>query len=353
MINSSASSSIYFWKEGSVGTTYYTTSPTTTTHTHSYGAWTSNNNGTHSHACSTCGEVETENCTYTDVVTSPTATEQGYTTHTCSVCGYSYKDSYTPALGSDYLVSFSVPADVAAVPSMSCNSNGSIILPTADAPDGYMFLGWVVNDYNNVTIAPGAILTGAYTATANITLKALYSHTEGTGGVGYELVTSAPSSWAGSYVITYGNTAGSMYVLKGLSGNTRYESTSAGGATAFASTGMSLSNEVLTNVSDDYVFNIAAATSSKYTIRNAATGTYLGSYSSYLYSRSSLSSTYCRWTLAMNGSAVKATNSASSRYPYLSFSSSKYFMINSSVSSSIYFWKLTDTGATYYTTIIG
>ncbi|MBE6989552.1 MAG: hypothetical protein E7426_02245 [Ruminococcaceae bacterium] len=353
MINSSASSSIYFWKEGSVGTTYYTTSPTTTTHTHSYGAWTSNNNGTHSHACSTCGEVETENCTYTDVVTSPTATEQGYTTHTCSVCGYSYKDSYTPALGSDYLVSFSVPADVAAVPSMSCNSNGSIILPTADAPDGYMFLGWVVNDYNNVTIAPGAILTGAYTATANITLKALYSHTEGTGGVGYELVTSSPSSWAGSYVITYRNTAGSMYVLKGLSGNTRYESTSAGGATAFASTGMSLSNEVLTNVSDDYVFNIAAATSSKYTIRNAATGTYLGSYSSYLYSRSSLSSTYCRWTLAMNGSAVKATNSASSRYPYLSFSSSKYFMINSSVSSSIYFWKLTDTGATYYTTIIG
>ena len=54
----------------------------------------------------------------------------------------------------------------------------------------------------------------------------------------------------------------------------------------------------------------------------------------------------------MNGSAVKAANSASSRYPYLSFSSSKYFMVNSSASASIFFWKQTSVGATYYTTII-
>ncbi len=53
----------------------------------------------------------------------------------------------------------------------------------------------------------------------------------------------------------------------------------------------------------------------------------------------------------MNGSAVTATNSYSSRYPYLAFSSSKYFMINSST-SGIYFWKLGSAGGstTYYTT---
>ena len=36
---------------------------------------------------------------YTTTVTQPACTAQGYTTHTCSVCGYSYKDSYTNALG--------------------------------------------------------------------------------------------------------------------------------------------------------------------------------------------------------------------------------------------------------------
>ena len=39
---------------------------------------------------------------YTIAVTAPTCTEQGYTTHTC-VCGDSYRDSYTNALGHDYV----------------------------------------------------------------------------------------------------------------------------------------------------------------------------------------------------------------------------------------------------------
>ena len=39
---------------------------------------------------------------YKAVVTAPTCTEQGYTTHTC-VCGDSYRDSYTNALGHDFI----------------------------------------------------------------------------------------------------------------------------------------------------------------------------------------------------------------------------------------------------------
>ena len=39
---------------------------------------------------------------YTIAVTAPTCTEQGYTTHTC-VCGDSYKDTYTAALGHNYI----------------------------------------------------------------------------------------------------------------------------------------------------------------------------------------------------------------------------------------------------------
>ena len=353
MVNSSASSSIFFWKEGAVGTTIYTTSPSTETpepHTHSFGAWTSNNNGTHSRTCE-CGEKETENCTFNDVVTAPTATAQGYTTHTCTVCGYSYVDSYTPALGSDFVISFSVPSGVAAVVSITCHEGSSVTLPSAGAPSGYTFLGWVTQTVNNSSTAPGNILTGSFTPTGSLTLKALYSRTTSTGGTGFQRLTSAPSDWSGSYVITNGSGSG-LYALKGLSGNKRYESASAGGAATLSSTGMTLNGDVLTNVSNAYVFNITATSSGRYSIRNASTGSYLSSYSSYLYSRTSLSSRYGYWTFAMNGSAVRATNTASSRYPYLSFSSSNYFMVNSSAGSNICFWKLTETSSTIFTTEI-
>ena len=46
-----------------------------------------------------CEEQHTHS--YTTAVTAPTCTEDGYTTHTCA-CGYSYKDSYTKALGHSY-----------------------------------------------------------------------------------------------------------------------------------------------------------------------------------------------------------------------------------------------------------
>jgi hypothetical protein len=82
-------------------------------HDHEFGAWTSNENGTHSRVCSICGASETVDCTYTDVVTAPTVTDQGYTTHTCTVCGYSFADTFTDPLGYDYTVTFTVPEGVA------------------------------------------------------------------------------------------------------------------------------------------------------------------------------------------------------------------------------------------------
>jgi hypothetical protein len=318
---------------------------------HTYGAYISNNNGTHSHYCSVCGKTETENCTYNDVVTPPTATEQGYTTHTCTVCGYSFVDSYTDPLGNDYLVSFSVPAGVTAPADMICHEGGTINLPTAGAPAGYTFLGWVTEDVNNAAVMP-TVLTGAYAATASITLKALYSKTETT-AAGYELMTSAPTDWTGQYVITYGKTASGMYALKGLTGTKKYESKTAGGSVAYANTGMTLNGNVLTGVNDAYVFNITAA-SGKYAIRNAATGTYLASKGSYLYSYRTNTASYCRWSLAMDGETVDATNAASRSFTHLGFSTSNYFMIARNASNNVYFWKLTQgSSSTIYTTVIG
>lgn len=54
---------------------------------------------------------------------------------------------------------------------MHCKANETVTLPTANAPAGYTFLGWVTEEYNNVAEQP-AVLTGSYAATADITLKA-------------------------------------------------------------------------------------------------------------------------------------------------------------------------------------
>ena len=349
---------IKLYKATSSGTTYYTTSPSTNTHTHSYGSWYSNNNGTHSRACS-CGDVETANCTYTDVVTQPTTTSQGYTTHTCTVCGYSYKDNYTDPISTTtyYTVTFTVPSGITAPAAQTVEAGGSITLPTAGAPSGYTFLGWVTDAVSDTTTQP-TTYTGTVTVNGNVTLKALYSYTSTTGGSGtaYQLVGTAPTDWTGSYVITYGTSLSSLYALKGLSGNTKYESTSAGGAVLYSSAGMEYTSddngEYLTGVSNAYVWNIAKD-GSYYTIKSAGTSTYLSNRSNYLYSRTSYSSSYCRWTLSWSSYNVTAKNTGSSRYPYLSFSSSKYFMVNSSAPSGLYFWKLVSTGGTtvtHYTT---
>ena len=316
---------------------------------HSYNTWTSNDNGTHSHVCSVCGDTVTENCTYNDVVTAPTATEQGYTTHTCTVCGYSYVDSYTDPLGESFTVRFSVPNGVAPIADMSCKEGESITLPTAGAPEGYTFLGWVTEDVVNASAQPEA-LTGTYAPTADITLKALYAHTV-TAAAGYQLVTEAPESWEGRYVITYGRTD-ALIALKGVAGTKKLESAGAGAAAAFADTGMTLDGMTLVDAADAYVFEIAA-NGDKLTIRNAATGTYLASRGGYLYSYKTDTASYCRWTLAANGEAVDAANVSSKTLSHLGFSAKNYFAMSRTADANICFWKMGEsTETTLYTTVI-
>lgn len=47
---------------------------------------------------------------------------------------------------------------------MHCKANETVTLPTAYAPAGYTFLGWVTEEYNNVAEQP-AVLIGSYAAT--------------------------------------------------------------------------------------------------------------------------------------------------------------------------------------------
>ena len=288
--------------------------------------------------------------------TAPTTTSQGYTTYTCTVCGYSYKGDYTDPIDDTtyYTVTYSVPSGVTKPSSQTVAAGGTVTLPTPGAPSGYTFVGWATSTVSDTTTAP-TTYTGTVTVNGSVTLYAVYTYTTTSGGSGtsYELLGSAPSDWTGNYIITYGTSTSSLYALKGLSGNKNYESSSAGGSVLYSSAGMTYADGYMTGVTSPYVWKIAK-TGSYYTIQNASTGAYLGNYSSYLYSRSSYSSTYCRWSLSMDSSGnmtVKSTRSTS--YPYLSFSSNNYFIVNSSVPSGLYFWKETTTGGTsvtYYTT---
>ena len=201
-------------KDGAKGTTYYTSNTAKCDHANT------TNVPAVSATCTTSGFTAGVQCVdcdvfisghdvipalghdYNGVVTPPTATQQGYTTYTCSNCGHSYVGDYVDALGETFYVSFSVPAGVTAIETMACGKSG-ITLPTANAPEGYTFAGWSAQTVETTTTMP-TILSGSYTATADITLYAVYTYTEGGSGSGdYEKVTSAPADWSGEYLIVY------------------------------------------------------------------------------------------------------------------------------------------------------
>lgn len=80
---------------------------------HIFGSWTITTNatctaaGAKSRTCISCGTKESQFIAstghkYSVDVTYPTCATKGYTTYVCS-CGYGYKDTYTDALGHDYL----------------------------------------------------------------------------------------------------------------------------------------------------------------------------------------------------------------------------------------------------------
>ena len=285
-------------KDGAKGTTYYTTSPVKCEHAnttnvaavaatctqtgfsagvycndcqtyisghevvdalgHNWGSWvqtsapTCTETGTEARTCSRCTASETQSIPanghkYTEEVTPPTATEQGYTTYTCSTCGHSYVGNYVEALGQTYTVSFSVPSGVNEVADMTCGKNG-IILPTAGAPDGYSFVGWVTEATEDTETKP-TVYTGSYTAKGDITLYALYSYTEGGSG-------------ATEYVLTDISEIGAedVFVITMQSSGTVYALPNNGGANAPTATAVTVSdNKLSSEPSSTLLWNLSGS----------------------------------------------------------------------------------------------
>ena len=228
-------------KDGSSGTTYYTTGTSSTcshTHTtsvaavaatcaasgytagvycsdcgqyisghevvpatgkHSYTEYAQNDASTHLAACSVCGDVIEEAHSFTSSVSGDT------TTYTCSKCGYSYSSTVTR-----YTVRFSVPTGVSAVASIDSVDGAAITLPTAGDVSGYTFCGWTTAAVDPESATKPTVLTGSYQPTASITLYALYSRTVGGSGTsGYTKFTGS-SIENGDYVIVSAATGYAM-----------------------------------------------------------------------------------------------------------------------------------------------
>ncbi len=371
-----SSSNNYFWsgsstnanvlklyKETNGSTTYYWTDPVVAEHEHDmvYHAavaptCTVEGNSAY-YQCSVCGKCYTDAAgeneitlastviaalghNYVGVVTAPTETQQGYTTYTCSRCGDQYVDDYVPALGSDFTVHFSVPAGVTKPADMVSNTNTGITLPTVTGPEGYTFLGWVTEDYDNVETRPATILTGNYIAPQEITLKALFSYVgDGSGETVYQLVDALKDG--GKYIIVDSNS---------ISGTSGY----AVGNTIVASNHYLNAVSVTINDNTATASNVAnvlwqaAAASNGFTFYNAAVGKYMGLDSSeYLYP----SDTAVAW--AYTSDSYLDNQIDSEGYYYLSFDTTNTRYTTNKSGKVIYLYEETTLGTTLYTTIIG
>lgn len=246
-------------KDGAKGTTYYTTNPTKCEHIRTQNV---------AAVAATCTEggytagVQCVDCLsyisghqpiaalghkYGSVITPPTATQQGYTTFTCTTCGHSYVGNYVDALGQTYTVSFSVPTGVNPVADMTCGKSG-ITLPTAGAPEGYTFEGWVY-DLTDATETKPTVLTGTYQTTADVTLYALYSYTEGGSG-------------ATEYVLTDISEIGAddVFVITMQSSDTVYALPNNGGANAPTATAVTVSdNKLSSEPSSTLLWNLSGS----------------------------------------------------------------------------------------------
>ncbi len=82
----------------------------------------------------------------------------------------------------------------------------SMSLPTAEAPEGFKFLGWMTAPLSSDTTEKPNFYTDSFIPTGNTTLYALYSYVDETSGGGsgdYVKVTETPDDWSGEYLIVY------------------------------------------------------------------------------------------------------------------------------------------------------
>ena len=183
--------------------------------------------------------------------------------------------------------------------------------PLADAYH-YSFLGWTTADLTEDSQEmPNYQKSGtAFTVAApQTTYYALYKYFVAEDGVSegsFKLVTSAPASWAGDYVITYqGNRL--------LDASGEITGSSIGGSAAaryLEDVGAILDGDALYNVPDDVIYTAEPAGNGGYTLKMKDHEVYLAltSDSNALMTAVSGANKKAQWLLSMNSQGVQIAN---------------------------------------------
>ncbi len=189
----------------------------------------------------------------------------------------------------------------------------SIVLPTPSGTPAsdyyhYQFLGWAETPVQETDILPTYYAAGdAYPLTrASATLYALYAYRiYPTGEMGFRLIDRQADDWTGEYVLTGGDS-----VLRAEP----FESS--GNAAALENAGMAVQGDLLTGVTDRYVYKAEpVAGTTYYTLRMTNSGKYLAlnGSSSVLYAADT-ADTPAYWAISCDkGKAIVA----SAQYPSL------------------------------------
>ena len=156
----------------------------------------------------------------------------------------------------------------------STTTASSFNLPSATPPitcdaEGWTFAGWTTESVSKTTTTPDPLYAAgsSYTPTSDITLYAVYSKTEGSGGgsVSWDAVTSELDDWSGEYVIVNSDNTNAMI-------SDFYESTSG----EFKTSTITITNNQIPSTPTDKMIWIFERNGSdaQYSLKNKSTNTY-------------------------------------------------------------------------------
>lgn len=187
------------------------------------------------------------------ITKQPDVGVEGEKTYTCQNEGCDYTEiESVPALDAEtFVVSYSVPKGIDAVENSEAVVSGeTVILPTAKAKEGFVFVGWVLTKTVETEVCPEVFSAETeYTVTGDITLYALYSYTTGSGN--YVKVTENLADWSGEYLIVY-ESGENAYIFNAADAVNGYVSATTSGASIVNNEAVSAEAVTLAKMDDGY-----------------------------------------------------------------------------------------------------
>ena len=176
----------------------YERSVTPPAHAHSYGDWTADGETGHYRVCTD------ENCTSADKgrVTEAHSYDDDADT-TCNTCGY--ERTVTPPAPTEFIVTFDGNGGTPSVGSMTTTDQKLSSLPSASRSGSFSFDGWYTKKSGGTKITTDTVFS------ANTTVYAHWTYTDGGGGSGYSYYTIEATAGTGGSI----SPSGSVSVREG------------------------------------------------------------------------------------------------------------------------------------------